>query len=86
MADDYKRLVVLLPHVKQNNLDADGKLQPGNYNVSYHGVMSFAPMYSEYDGETWEGKKWTTVEPADLTEDDYKAWDTSIMYVYVREN
>ena len=77
--------VVLKPHVKDNNLDSGGKLQPGTYKVSQHGVMSMMPEYREYDGETWGGAKCVFVEHSDLTPADLEnTWDSSIMFVYVK--
>jgi hypothetical protein len=45
--------VYLNKNVIKDNV-IDGKLQPGNYNVDYEGVMSCVPLYRMFDGEKWE--------------------------------
>jgi hypothetical protein len=45
--------VYLNKNVFKDNV-IDGKLQPGNYNVDYEGVMSCVPLYRMFDGEKWE--------------------------------
>jgi hypothetical protein len=46
--------VVLLQNVINENVDAEGNLEPGEYNIAYDGVMTFMPEFLKYDGTNWE--------------------------------
>jgi hypothetical protein len=79
-----KLQIELLDNVWNDNVDADGNLQAGLYNVSYNGIRSFAPMFKHFDGKTWEGQSEDAVyvRAADV---DYREASTgSIMTVWVR--
>jgi hypothetical protein len=67
--------VYLNENVIKDNV-IDGKLQSGNYNVSYEGVMSCAPMYRMFDGEKWQNED-SSLDTRPMTvwhrEGDYKS-------------
>jgi PDZ domain-containing secreted protein len=61
--------IIFSDNVKKENLDKDGNLQSGMYNVTFKGMLTFLPLFIAYDGKEWDQSSYMIQDYMDSKDD-----------------